>query len=282
MNKDQTRREILTEQLRKSKYECMVCYQYIRNDKPIWSCHVCFHIFHLQCIKKWANSSTTTRPDETTEAPSEWRCPGCQTPNEHVPTKSTCFCTKKLNPEQVHRDNNRPFHYGNKHQLAHSCGEVCGKLLALSAPYYSDQQDVSASATSNLVELCKHKCVLLCHPGPCPQCESMVTRACKCGKSKFQVKCSSVKLPLCDRACERMLACGLHVCDKICHSGECEPCAIDVEQRCSSHGDVRVVKCGSAEHKSCTDGVFQCENVCGKELACKNHTCEEKCHSGGF
>lgn len=57
-SKDQNRREILTDQLRKNKYECMICYQYIRNDRPIWSCIVCFHIFHLTCVKKWAQSST--------------------------------------------------------------------------------------------------------------------------------------------------------------------------------------------------------------------------------
>lgn len=57
-SKDQNRREILTDQLRKNKYECMICYQYIRNDRSIWSCIVCFHIFHLTCVKKWAQSST--------------------------------------------------------------------------------------------------------------------------------------------------------------------------------------------------------------------------------
>ena len=53
---NQTRCEILTEQLRKNKCECMVCCQNIKSDKAVWSCNVCFHIFHLHCIKKWASS----------------------------------------------------------------------------------------------------------------------------------------------------------------------------------------------------------------------------------
>lgn len=107
-----------------------------------------------------------------------------------------------------------------------------------------------------------------------------VTRACKCGKAKFQVKCSSSRVPLCERACEKMLACGLHKCARVCHSGECEPCDVDVEQTCSSHGHKRVVKCGSKEHTGCPNDLFQCDEVCGRELSCKNHTCQEKCHLG--
>ncbi len=51
-----TRCEILTEQIRKNKCECMVCCTNIYRDKAVWSCNVCFHIFHLQCVRKWALS----------------------------------------------------------------------------------------------------------------------------------------------------------------------------------------------------------------------------------
>lgn len=191
--------------------------------------------------------------------------------------KSTCFCTKKLNPEHQFKDaNNSQQQRKNGHQLAHSCGEVCGKLLSLSAPFYSDDLTTSSECE------CKHKCVLLCHPGPCPACETMVTRACKCGKAKFQVKCSSSRVPLCERPCEKMLACGRHRCATVCHSGDCEPCQVDVEQVCTSHGHTRLVKCGSTEHKASPDGLYQCDSQCGKLLECKNHVCQEKCHSGDY
>lgn len=54
--KNLTRSEILIDQIRKNKYECMVCCGIIRSDKSVWSCSVCFHMFHLYCIKKWAMS----------------------------------------------------------------------------------------------------------------------------------------------------------------------------------------------------------------------------------
>ena len=55
-SKNLSRAEILTEQIRKNKYECMVCCGIIKSDKSVWSCNCCFHIFHLYCIKKWATS----------------------------------------------------------------------------------------------------------------------------------------------------------------------------------------------------------------------------------
>lgn len=110
--------------------------------------------------------------------------------------------------------------------------------------------------------------------------KNKVTRECKCGKAKFQVKCSSTRVPICDRACEKMLACGKHKCEQICHAGECAPCNVDVEQTCSCHGTRRTVKCGSKDHLAFPLGIYECESVCGKELACKNHMCQEKCHLG--
>lgn len=46
----------LIEQLSEEKYECMVCCDIIRPAAPVWSCQSCFHVFHLNCIKKWARS----------------------------------------------------------------------------------------------------------------------------------------------------------------------------------------------------------------------------------
>ena len=34
----------------------MVCCDVIRLMSPVWSCHGCYHVFHLNCIKKWARS----------------------------------------------------------------------------------------------------------------------------------------------------------------------------------------------------------------------------------
>lgn len=34
----------------------MVCCDIIRVMAPVWSCQSCYHVFHLNCIKKWARS----------------------------------------------------------------------------------------------------------------------------------------------------------------------------------------------------------------------------------
>lgn len=46
----------LIEQLTTEKYECMVCCEVVRIVAPVWSCQNCYHVFHLNCIKKWARS----------------------------------------------------------------------------------------------------------------------------------------------------------------------------------------------------------------------------------
>ena len=86
LNANQTRSEILVDQLRKNKCECMVCYTHIRNDQAIWQCVCCFHIFHLSCIKKWAIQPLAKISELDADA-SKWRCPGCQTILEHMPNK---------------------------------------------------------------------------------------------------------------------------------------------------------------------------------------------------
>lgn len=151
-----SRSEMLIDQLKKNKCECMVCYSVIRNDKQIWSCECCFHIFHLSCIKKWALSPAA----KIAENSPKWRCPGCQTIFDAVPNKYVCFCGKKTNPEKE----NRPFY--QLKLIPHSCNEVCAKSLATSGQLEGLE--------------CKHKCTDICHPGPCHPCEALVNRTCNC------------------------------------------------------------------------------------------------------
>lgn len=234
---DKTRTEILIDQLRKNKCECMVCYQNIRQEKPIWQCNCCFHIFHLSCIKKWSQSPAA---HDNNPADNTWRCPGCQTIFTQMPNRSTCFCTKLMNPEQ-NQQNNRPPHARGSYYLPHSCGETCGKPLVESIKFWS-----STGGGVNLNTECKHKCTQICHPGPCQLCETIVQKRCACGKAGFQVKCSSSKVPVCEEVCDKFLNCKLHKCQIVCHAGECENCDQQVELSCPSHGNKRVVACGES------------------------------------
>ena len=71
--------------------------------------------------------------------------------------------------------------------------------------------------------------------------------------------------------------CNVHICNQICHKGACEPCQVEILQKCQcSHPTERSVEC-SAENAE--NMVFSCGNICGKLLACGNHTCTKICHS---
>ncbi|KAG7231186.1 hypothetical protein INR49_012017 [Caranx melampygus] len=98
-------------QLSEEKYECMVCCDVIRLMAPVWSCQSCFHVFHLNCIKKWARSPAS-QADDSAEG---WRCPACQHVVLKQPTSYTCFCGKVTNPEW------------QRTEIPHSCGDMCGK-----------------------------------------------------------------------------------------------------------------------------------------------------------
>ncbi len=305
----ETRSEILIEQLIKNKCECLVCCSIIKSDSAVWNCTMCFQMFHMYCIKKWAQASLTDNQQQ-------WRCPYCQNTSEAVPNKYTCFCGKQTDPEY------------SKLQTPHSCGEICGKQK-------SDPR-------------CTHRCSTLCHPGPCNPCDVMVTRSCGCGQLRFQVKCESSKTPVCENICNKPLNCKIHTCALKCHDGECKPCDTDKQQHCYSHRTQRTLKCGSVnsnsgsfecssvcdrllncgEHtcqktchtgacdacslspdvlktcpctktpisellneanrrKKCTDPLPTCQNKCNKPLKCnqspaigQQHLCQFNCHSG--
>ena len=84
--------------------DCLICFSAIRPAEPTWSCspsgavesdadiaQCCWTTFHLKCIRSWATKSVK----EVAEAwrargqdrKGEWRCPGCRTEREVVPTE---------------------------------------------------------------------------------------------------------------------------------------------------------------------------------------------------
>lgn len=160
---------------------------------PVWSCQSCFHVFHLNCIKKWARS-----PASHADGQSGWRCPACQNVSAHVPSTYTCFCGKVKNPEW------------SRNEIPHSCGEVCRKK--------QPGQD------------CPHSCNLLCHPGPCPPCPAFTTKTCECGRTRHTVRCGQPVSVHCSNVCENILNCGQHRCAELCHAGQCQPCRIILNQ----------------------------------------------------
>ncbi|CAI9171085.1 unnamed protein product [Rangifer tarandus platyrhynchus] len=231
----------LIEQLTTEKYECMVCCELVRVTAPVWSCQSCYHVFHLNCIKKWARS-----PASQADGQSGWRCPACQNVSAHVPNTYTCFCGKVRNPEW------------SRNEIPHSCGEVCRKK--------QPGQD------------CPHSCNLLCHPGPCPPCPAFMTKTCECGRTRHTVRCGQAVSVHCSNPCDSILNCGQHHCAELCHGGPCQPCRVILNQVCYCGSTSRDVLCGTDMGKSDGFGDFGCLKICGKDLKCGNHTCSQVCH----
>ncbi|XP_059163306.1 transcriptional repressor NF-X1-like [Physella acuta] len=234
---DESQRGSLTEQLCTNKYECMVCCENIRAEASVWSCMNCYHVFHLSCIQKWAQSSIN-------KDLKNWRCPGCQNVSTKIPSQYRCFCGSKKDPKYI------------RGEIPHSCGETCRR-----------------SRKGN----CKHPCTILCHPGPCPPCSSMVRAACDCGKINKSVRCSTSITFKCDEVCDKPLNCSDHKCVIVCHAGPCPPCDVSKTQECFCKRATRNALCGTEEFKMIG---FCCEKICGRTLDCGNHICESSCHPG--
>ncbi|KAF7213481.1 transcriptional repressor NF-X1 [Nothobranchius furzeri] len=240
----ETQTGCLIEQLSEEKYECMVCCDVIRVMAPVWSCHSCFHVFHLNCIKKWARSPAS-QADDSAEG---WRCPACQNVTLKHPTTYTCFCGKVTNPEW------------QRSEIPHSCGDMCGK---------------KRSGVD-----CNHPCNILCHPGPCPQCPAFITKSCVCGKTSQPMRCGQASALQCDKVCGALLNCGEHTCVQVCHSGTCQPCQLKVQQVCYCGVTLRTAACGTDKEGFGGSGHFSCQKFCSKMLSCEAHRCQQVCHRG--
>uniref|UniRef100_A0A4W4DUR6 Transcriptional repressor NF-X1 n=1 Tax=Electrophorus electricus TaxID=8005 RepID=A0A4W4DUR6_ELEEL len=240
----ETQTGCLIEQLTEEKYECMVCCDVVRVMAPVWSCLSCFHVFHLNCIKKWARSPAS-QADDSVEG---WRCPACQNVTFKAPNSYTCFCGKVTNPVY------------QRTEIPHSCGDMCGK--------------------KRTGGMCSHPCNILCHPGPCPQCPAFVTKSCLCGRTSKQVRCSQVDSLRCEQVCSALLNCAEHYCAQICHQGPCEPCQLRVQQVCYCGVTHREVACGTDRDGFDGSGHFTCHKLCGKMLECGEHRCQQPCHRG--
>lgn len=242
-------KNLLEEAISGRSVACLICISSIKRNHAVWTCDHCYSYFHLSCIQKWGNDSISLRsiqPDAPISVYKplkiEWCCPKCRNSysKEEIPRKYRCFCSKTDNP---------PVH---PWLIPHTCGEVCEKRLSTG-------------------DNCKHKCLLLCHPGPCPPCPQMVNGICYCEKEQKKVRCSAAKWS-CGQQCKKTLLCQTHKCELLCHEEECPPCSYTSVQPC---------QCGAEKTKRpCDDPFWHCKKVCHKPFSCGYHKCEKVCHSG--
>lgn len=239
----------IIERLNSDSYECMICCDTIKRRVAVWSCTNCYHLFHLYCIKKWSKNSDESSTEKENKSLS-WRCPGCQYifVGKAVPK---CYCGKVSDPAF------------NPYLLPHSCGEICGKQR---------QGD------------CPHPCTIQCHPGHCPPCATLgPLKTCFCGKLQYRSRCGMKDQgKSCGEICNKKLNCGIHLCQEVCHKGECQPCKIIVNQSCYCGKLKEDRLCGSGKLDETFTGhrTFSCNELCNRPLTCAKHRCPKKCHPG--
>nr|CAD7597142.1 unnamed protein product [Timema genevievae] len=227
---------------------CLICIASVKRNDAIWSCVECYSFFHLTCIQRWSKDSIAHQKQALEDVPRNtpivnlcWACPKCrhEYDQQSTPKRYTCFCGQTEDP---------PYH---PWLVPHSCGETCGRPLQ---------------------PLCGHDCLLLCHPGPCPPCPKTVKCVCYCGKQPARLQRCSRKTWSCGTACGRMLQCGRHPCEEVCHPGDCPACPKTSKQLC---------QCGAQNMvRPCATPVWNCAKMCGKRLSCGHHHCERVCHQG--
>ncbi|KAF1824334.1 uncharacterized protein K489DRAFT_303353, partial [Dissoconium aciculare CBS 342.82] len=248
-------------------YECAICTSEVRTNSKVWSCHTCWTVFHLHCVKVWSASTIKQQEENNRQGgnPPQWRCPGCNLPKDTLPTSYTCWCEKEYDPKTL------------AGIPPHSCGQTCGR---------------------ERVKKCPHPCQLTCHAGPCPPCSHMgPTQACFCGKHQTTKRCTETDYSsawTCGEVCNAPLACGEHACTRPCHEGPCGPCQVRLPARCYCGKMEKDVLCGDRgipatsyqTHRLETGevvsetwtGLFECENLCEREFDCGVHQCLKRCH----
>lgn len=239
--------QYLTECCQSGALTCLVCISSIKRTEAVWNCKNCYACFHLECIRKWIlegiAKASLLSDEHFPKREQPWHCPKCrhEYTREECPTEYFCFCGKVRDPEY------------DMWTLPHSCGAICGKYLENPK--------------------CGHQCVLLCHPGPCPPCPQTVKLSCHCGRSKPTMKRCGVGKDSCGQICNKMLSCGVHRCQDICHPMDCKPCQHTTMKRCA---------CGKEQRlQPCAQPLWRCEAKCKKPLSCGHHFCEKVCHPPG-
>ncbi|ESO93823.1 hypothetical protein LOTGIDRAFT_209369 [Lottia gigantea] len=255
-------------------------------------------MFHITCIQKWVKEGAYQfnykSDNDVPTANIPWYCPKCRHEYEQkdCPSKYYCFCGKVADP---------PF---DPWLVPHSCGQTCNRRLkpdcghtclllchpgpcpscpkTIKSTCYCGKQSPQMKRCSNRYWACsskcgkllscnQHSCQQICHEGECAPCTKTSEQFCRCGRHSEIRPCSSPDWK-CKEVCNKVLNCKNHVCEKICHSGDCGNCP---------RLGLRSCPCGKTQFElPCTEDIPPCGDTCEKLLACGQHKCLERCHTG--
>ena len=116
-----------------------------------------------------------------------------------------------------------------------------------------------------------HYCEGICHSNSeCPPCNKTSIKFCECNSKSKEVKCDQLSWN-CQKVCNKEYSCGLHKCNKLCHTGDCGACLLSLPRSCACGKQRYVAPCTELEVESCG-------GTCSKLLECGQHNCSKRCH----
>ncbi|GAB1601514.1 gem-associated protein 5-like [Argonauta hians] len=289
--------EDLLHSFRSNTSACLVCIESIKKTDAIWCCQGCYCIFHIQCIQKWVREGVhqqNLKHDNIEALDIPWYCPKCrfEYKQKDCPIRYKCFCGQVEDPSF------------DPWLVPHSCGQTCGKELTpscghhclllchpgpcppcpkiLKAPCHCQRSPAkmrrcfdkiwSCGQSCGRLLLCKqHYCQQACHEGDCPPCPKTSQQKCLCGQETNIRPCASPQWQ-CEKICGKLLPCGHHTCEQMCHASSCGDCPRSGFRKCP---------CGKTSLQlPCTKDIPTCGDTCSKELSCGVHQCQQRCHNG--
>eukprot|EP00818_Percolomonas_sp_WS_P000331 CAMPEP_0117434936 /NCGR_PEP_ID=MMETSP0759-20121206/213_1 /TAXON_ID=63605 /ORGANISM="Percolomonas cosmopolitus, Strain WS" /LENGTH=1023 /DNA_ID=CAMNT_0005226449 /DNA_START=9 /DNA_END=3080 /DNA_ORIENTATION=- len=211
----------------------------------------------------------------------EGDCPSCEEITEQM-----CYCGKHME-SKICEHAVRDFSHGDLRTF--SCDEICGKKFPT----------------------CDCTCQKKCHPGSCGECQRLPSRVkyCVCGKTPLSQllteprKSCSDPIPTCNEKHGAPMPCGVHLCTRTCHEGDCGECLKMVRINCRCGKKTVNLPCvftyinwEEAKEKrpefvkmltekylepSHLEWPLRCQIVCNKRKSCLRHKCSNVCCPGG-
>ncbi|KAI8635343.1 hypothetical protein F5Y19DRAFT_482583 [Xylariaceae sp. FL1651] len=127
--------------------------------------------------------------------------------------------------------------------------------------------------TCNKTLGCGHFCQDRCHSGPCTQCTQYMEIDCRCGRTQTSTICheNDIHHPSCMKICRAQLNCGRHE-----HGERCCPAEKRAAERVASKRKNKNLGPLNEEFEA----EHICIRVCGRDLKCRRHRCQQMCHRG--
>ncbi|EAW11882.1 putative NF-X1 finger transcription factor [Aspergillus clavatus NRRL 1] len=290
-------------------YECPICTSELGRRSRVWSCGLCWTVFHLSCVKKWsknegsaAQDAARRSADGASSAPRAWRCPGCNLPHEIFPSSYTCWRWTRVRYLDFLRTPAGKLARGLvkvAHIRAMRLAMLDRVLLALR---WARRRIVFAegirrqSVARTLItrkDGVAARYVEICFPAANTPVLGRATRGFVDSKEEEKdsqlardedgtiedwVGCFS-----CGDQCSRPFDCGVHFCEKGCHPQDAHPAhcprSPDVVSHCPCGKTLLADTPNFSPRTSCEDPIPNCAEACGRILPC-GHSCDQVCHTG--